>query len=273
METEKFEKTPRKANRWFRAFVVLALLFGATFSLNSVFNWIFFFGAAYSFFMSYYLLPMQPKIFQGSQNRQRQSRPWQNQDQSYRNEAEVVSPVERSKKIAIIIASSIFGLFFFLMVIGFLVGDPEEDVQSSGQEQSYEPVDNSAAALVSRGNDFFNNQEYDSADVYYDKALVLDGGYMEAIYGKGIVLYQQGRIDEANTAFLRAYEGGFRYAWLSWVLADMYDKQGQTSRAADFYKESVKLDSSYVDSYKRLAELEPGNSDKYLKLAQKYSSN
>jgi len=262
VETKNFEKTPKKAGSWFRAFVVLALLYGITFSLHSFFNWIFFFGAVYALFMSYYLLPVQPKIFQGNSNRSYQN---------YNTNTQTASPIDRSRRMAILIGSSIFGLFFFLMVIGFLVGDPEEETeQDEQQEQPHEQVDDSAAALVSRGNEFFNDQEYDSADSYYDKALAVDGGYMEAIYGKGIVLYQRGRLDEANTAFLRAYEGGFRYAWLSWALADMYDKQGQTSRAADLYKESVKLDSSYIDSYKRLAELEPGNSDKYLQLAEKH---
>lgn len=287
METEQFNKTPRKATFWFRTFIVLALLYGATFSLISFFNWIFFFGAVYALFMSYFLLPVQPKIFQGNAGRSRQSRQWQGKDQSFDTEAQVVTPQDRAKKIVLTVVISFFGLFFLLMVIGFLSDDPEEQntnsttsEESSGDDSSDDGSSDDSdasysgettpAALVNRGNEFFNNKEYDSANAYYDKALELDGSYMEAVYGKGIVLYNKGSIDEANTAFLRAYEGGFRYAWLSWALADMYDKQGQAMRAVEFYKESVGLDSSYVDSYKRLAELDPSQGPMYLELAEKH---
>jgi tetratricopeptide (TPR) repeat protein len=147
---------------------------------------------------------------------------------------------------------------------------PSETLQP---EESYEAADPTASDFISTGNDFFNQQQYDSADKYYDRALSIEGSNMEAVYGKGIVLYQKGRVDESVTMFNRAYEGGFRYAWLSWVLADVYDKRGQTAQAVTLYKESVNLDSTYTDSYKRLAELEPVNRAKYLQLVEKYTPN
>ena len=273
MESEQFEKTPQKAARWFRAFIVLSLLYGITFSLTSFFNWIFFWAAIYSFFMSYFLLPVQPKIFQG---RPKQARGPIFNTGTRSAEGAPVTPGERGKKFVKIVVAVMGALFMIPFVIGFIDGwNGDDQTTSDPQEQTstFDATDSSPASLVERGNGFFNNQQYDSADVYYDLALASDDGYGEAIYGKGIVAYQQGRSDEANTYFIRSYEGGFRYAWLSWVLADMYDKQGQTSRAADLYKESVKLDSTYTDSYKRLAELEPGLRDKYLELARKYGNN
>lgn len=254
MEQQQFEKTPAKANRWFKAFIVLALLYGITFSLDAFFNWVFFFGAAYSLFLSYYYLPMQPKIFQG---RPKASRFDQQQQAGNPN-------TWTAKKIIQLIAYTIGGLFVLLFIIG-IFSDDDQPVDTDASE--------SAVTLTGTGNDFVNKGENDSADYYYTRALEIDPNYLEAVYGKGLVLYNRGEKDEANKNFLQAYEGGYRYPWLSWVLADANDKAGNTDKAIELYKESVNLDSSYVDSYRRLAELVPAERDLYLQLADKYSSN
>jgi tetratricopeptide (TPR) repeat protein len=268
--SDYFEKTPHKANRWFRAFMVLALVYGITFSLNSIFNWIFFLGAGYSLFMSYFTLPVQPKIFQ------RQSQSFNSGARATYGSAGSSAPqADRNKKV-MAIAISIAGFFFFLIMVGIFSGNDQDESSSESTEStgvSPETSDESAANLTNTGMDLYTQEKYDESDGYFDRALVLDPGYMEAIYGKGIVLYQKGNREEANTYFTRAYEGGYEYAWLSWVLADTYDKSGATTRAVELYKESVRLDSSYVDSYNRLAELVPEEREKYLELAQKFAAN
>lgn len=269
MAEEHFEKTPKKAGRWFRAAIVFALLYGITFSLHSFFNWIFFFASVYAFFMSYFLLPVQPKIFQGGRRSSgSRSGPTQfNTGTGQAGQQDIANKVKR-------FMFTIVGLTFGMMVIFFIIGilNPEEEQQ--GGDYSVEgSATLSSQDFVSEGNQYFNESNYDSADAYYDRALALEPGNMEAVYGKGIVLWQRDRKDEAIIKFRQAYEGGFRYAWLSWVLADVNDKNGNTAQAIGLYKESVGLDSSYTDSYKRLAELEPSNRDKYLQLAQKYESN
>jgi hypothetical protein len=274
-ESQTFEKTPKKAGRWFRAFIVLSLLYGITFSLDGFFNWIFFCAALYSLFMSYFLLPVQPKVFQ---SRPRESRGGQfNTGQFQQSQAAPTVQASRARRVIIGIAAIVFGLFLLPpMIQGFIAGWNGEDLPdtSNGDEASLqtEPA-NDAMAYVDIGNEFFNNQQYDSAEAYYEKALEVDANYGAAVYGRGIVSYNRGRIDEANSFFLSAYEKGYRYPWLSWALADMYDKQGQTVRATEFYKESVGLDSSYTDSYKRLAEIEPANRQKWLDLAERYKED
>lgn len=267
MAEEKFEKTPAKANRWFKIAIVLALLFGATFSLSSFLNWIFFLGSVYAFFMSYFLLPMQPKIFQG---KQRPAGGWTGSQQGGGTGPAPAEQAAKVKRIVFIIAGTFFGLFFFFFVIGIMNPEPQpseyQDLYADGSQPT-------AADLVNRGNDLFNNQEYDSALKYYDLARSEDNTNWEAVYGKGIVLYATGKEEEAMPFFRQSYEGGFRFAWLSWVLADMHDKNGNAPQAVILYKESVNLDSSYVDSYKRLAELDPSNSAKYLELAEKHGTN
>lgn len=271
MAEEYFEKTPRKANRWFRVAIVFALLYGVTFSLASFLNWIFFFATAYAFFMSYFRLPVQPKIFQG---KRRSSQTWTGPTQFGAGGPAAQPPaVDRIKRIVFTIAGGVFALFVFFFIIGIMNPEPASDTAPEYEDLSADGTPPTASELVQRGNDFFNDAKYDSADKYYDRALVMDGGNMEALYGKGIVMYQAGNKEGAMALFRRAYEGGFRFAWLSWVLADMHDKNGNSSEAITLYKESVKLDSGYTDSYKRLAELEPAYRDKYLELAEKHASN
>lgn len=267
-ESEQFEKTPKKAGRYFRAFILFALLYGITFSLNSFFNWIFFCAAAYSFFMSYFTLPVQPRIFQGRPKQER----FNYRAPGGSQQASIDTQASRGRKVIMIVIGVLFVMFLIPFTIGLIQGFQGDNSTSDDSSTTYEP-EVSDVNLVGMGNDFFNQQQYDSADKYYDLALNEDPDNMEAVYGKGIVQYNKGHIEDANIYFLKAYEGGFRYAWLSWALADMNDKQGNRERAVGFYKESVNLDSTYTDSYRRLAELEPANSAKYLELAQKYATN
>jgi tetratricopeptide (TPR) repeat protein len=266
-QQEHFEKTPKKADRWFRAAIVFALLYGITFSLYSIFNWILFLAAAYSFFMSYYLLPVRPKIFQQRGNSfQRGER-----QQQYTG-SQSADPAEKVKKIALIIFASVFGLVFLIMFIGIFAGnDPETqtEFESTGFEQGTSPT---ATDMIDIGNDFFNNAQYDSAEKYYDLALNLDGSNSAAMYGKGIALYNKGQTDEATPYFKRAYDGGYRDAWLAWILGDVADKKGESTRAITYYKECLSLDSGYTSVYERLAALDPSEADKYRKMEQKQAN-
>lgn len=210
---------------------------------------------------------MQPKIFQGGS---RSSGTWTGPTHAAGRTQAQSSIESRIKRIMFIIAGSVFGLFVLFFIIGILNPEPQP---LEYQDLAGGDTPLTAAELVQRGNDLFNNQEYDSAWKYYDRALLEDGTNMEAVYGKGIVLYQQGREEEAMANFRQSYEGGFRYAWLSWVLAEMNVKNGNTTQAISLYKESVQLDSSYYDSYKRLAELEPLYREKYLELVKKHGGN
>lgn len=58
--------------------------------------------------------------------------------------------------------------------------------------------------------------------------------------------------------YTQAYESGYRSSALSYVLAFIYDEQGKTSEAINFYKEAIEYDSTIVDIYTRLGELIPG---------------
>lgn len=245
------------------------MLYGITFSLNGVFNWVFFCLAAYALFLSYFYLPVQPKIFQKRGG---------GRASSYSNPAtQQTSSVVTARRIVFAIAGVFFGIFALLMIIGIFTNDDGDSSSTTSIESPAEGYDQgetadqpTASSLISQGNDFFNNQQYDSANKYYEDALEVDPSAMEAVYGKGIVLYNQGRTDDAYIQFQRAYDGGFRFSWLSWVLGKRLDDRGEQVRAGALYHEALSMDSSYSEIYTRLAEFEPGNRDKYLRLAEKY---
>ncbi len=269
MAEENFQKTPKKANRWFRAAIVLALLYGITFSLNSLFNWLFFFASAYSFFMAYYLLPVQPRIFQ---EKKRQTWGGPAESSTVTDQTAQQDVAAKIKRFVFTIVGGIFALLVVFFIIGILSPDNEQNTAFEN-ETTTDLNDASAADMIARGYDFYNKKEYDSSYKSFERALTIESDNAEAAYGKGIVLYAKNRSDEAETLFRRAYEGGFRYAWLSWVLADIHEKRGEIPRAIMFYKESAGLDSSYYDCYKRLADLEPSKRAFYLALAEKHTPN
>ncbi|MBK5279699.1 MAG: tetratricopeptide repeat protein [Bacteroidia bacterium] len=161
--------------------------------------------------------------------------------------------------------------------------------------------------VLEQGNNFFNNSEFDSAMVCYNRALSLRPGFKEAYfnialiyssqsdysnailtlekclqshsdYGEALQLMgncysRQERQDEALPFFERAYATGTRNAELSHYLGYLYDLKENTPRAIEFYKEAIQQDSSKVDVYKRLAELEPEKSEWYTKKAEQWAGN
>lgn len=149
-----------------------------------------------------------------------------------------------------------------------------------------------AEIYYGRGNAFRNLNQYDSAIILYDQALALDSHHTNAMYYKGYTLYQQKRYREAvdatsqilvvnpndqdamlligdcyysQTQYEKAlewytvvYEGGYRSAILSHIMAYIYDTRGKTAEAIEFYQEAIGLDSTNVDVLIRLGELFPG---------------
>jgi tetratricopeptide (TPR) repeat protein len=113
----------------------------------------------------------------------------------------------------------------------------------------------------------------DEALVEFDKALVLNSRYLEALLHRGLVLNQLGRAQEAAAAFAdaAAAEGpavaGFsapvaaRLANEHARLGDLYAETGALAEAVLEYRRAVQLGPNYHDLRLRLARLllEAGN--------------
>ena len=126
MSTDHFEKTPKKADRWFWIAIVSSLLYGITFSLFSLFNWIFFCISAYAFFMSYYLLPVQPKIFQ--QRRKQDFFGGSTAGGRGTQSSDAQTQQDKAKRMVTIIVITGVAMIFFFLVLGIFAGDDSQEI-------------------------------------------------------------------------------------------------------------------------------------------------
>lgn len=137
-----------------------------------------------------------------------------------------------------------------------------------------------------------NQQRYDMAVTQFDDALRVDPDFEYARYNKALTLYyqhnyrrslnesfdllkrspeyygamqlagdnyyEQQRYDSAKYWYDQGYNSGYRTAWICHVLGYLYDRNNETERASELYKEALSYDSTKVDVYVRLGELYPG---------------
>jgi tetratricopeptide (TPR) repeat protein len=244
-----------KAHRALYVGVAFAFLFALTWSLSSVFAWIFISCAAYSFFLYWYYLP-------------REARPIEEPFESKTSAERANEIVRKVTRVLWIGAGSVF-LFFIAANILSRKKDPNI---TQGNSVPTASVLEETEEWNAKGYEFYVNQRYDSALYYYDRVLRLESNNTTALYNKGIVHYDQQQMEKAMESFLRAYDAGMRDAFLSHVLGYLNDNNGNTSRAISFYKEAVGLDSTRSEIYARLAELEPGNALKYKELETRWTN-
>lgn len=294
------ESQQQKSDRLFKIAGVAALAFGITWGLPSFFNWLFFGATTYLLFLSWYVRPREPKPFQ-----------YERSEYQSQNPAELKQNALR--RVAVISAMVVFGFFFLLFLIGTFVSNDESGTMTVSESNAEEFRDrlaenpNDVDALTELANRYFENSEYDSAVVYYKRILLLDNQNENALYNLGVSYYNQSQYQKSIDVlkvcaqaypengeaclilghdyydqqlqedsfiwYTKAYEKGVRNAFLSHVLAYLYDTKGNVTRALPLYKEAIQLDSSRVDIYTRLAELEPDNAARYTALADKWKSN
>ena len=251
--------TERKAKIALSAGTIFAFLFAFTWALPSAFNWIFFLGTAYSFFLYWHYQPRVARFERRSQFEYQAVNPAERFEQLFK----------RAIRISGFLVVGFFALFFFYV----LFSADDQSTQSVTDDSSTEFVEDDPASEFNRtGYNFYLSQQYDSALFYFDKALDKDSGNGAAYYNKGMVHYDMQDMNKAQEAFVRAYDLGVRDAFLSHVLGYLNDNAGNTSRAIDFYKEAVGMDSSRVNIYARLAELEPDRAARYKALEEKFSN-
>lgn len=303
---ESSEKQKIKSDRLFYMAFGWAALFAITWGLPSFFNWIFFALTAYTFFLSWYVKPKAPKP-------QYQQRSYTRTSATGDFTIPVNDNATKIRRTLVVVAVVVFGIFFLLFLIGLFAGDDEGsssetyDVIANDYRDALRENPNDVDALTNVGNQFFENQQYDSAHFYYDRVIQLDSKNAAALYNKGLIYYNQQEYEKSidflkrcidanpdyTDAYLimghdyydrqlqdqslewysKAYDKGMKNAFLSHVLAYLYDNKGNTVKAIPLYKEAVELDSSRYDVYTRLAELEPANAAKYNELAERWKSN
>jgi tetratricopeptide (TPR) repeat protein len=253
--SEQPEKQDHRARRALYAGIAFAFLFALTWSLSPAFGWVFFLFAAYSFFLYWFYTP-------------RQVNPVEERPFEYKTSAERANEIVR--KVTRMVWIGAGSIFLFFIVVNILSG--KKDIATEEESVSAAFALEETSEWNAKGYEFYVNQRYDSALYYFDRVLRLESSNTTALYQKGLVYYDQQKMDKAMDSFTRAYDAGLRDAFLSHVLGYLNDNSGNTSRAIDFYKEALSLDSARADIYARLAELEPGNAGKYIALQTRWSN-
>lgn len=284
-------------------FSIISLFALALFwSVDSSFRWIFF-GAAVAFGFIY-LLKKRAFDFKLTDFVQ-QPQP------ARRYSSHETVPLTTSQKGALYLGVGTLialALSFAIYAVSTGFETPEGDEQTLEviPETTY-TISNNADDVLEQGNNFYNTSQFDSALVYYKRALSLRADFKEAYYnialiyssqsdyskaipvmqeclekypdyGDGLQLMgncyaRQDRNEEALSFYERAYATGTRNAELSHYLAYLYDLKNNTVKAIEFYKEAIQQDSTKVEVYKRLAELDPEKAVWYTKKAEVWSEN
>jgi len=300
MESEDEHKL-KLVKRYSRLAIVSAFLLALLWPLNGSFFWLFSGAASYFAFLAFF---HRPRVEREEEKFEYGRTSWQAPPQ----QATSINVSPKNIKLIVVIAViGFFGFLLILMIIGFATGN--EDSSSISQEiaidenrelLSTDPTN--IDALTNLGNSFYENGQYDSAMIYYERVLKIDSKNSSGLYNKGLVYYQkkdyqksmdilrqcislypdntdaimvigdnyysQDQFIQALDWYKQAYDKGARTAALLDVMAYIYDRQNQKSEAIRFYKEALQQDSHLVDVYTRLAELEPNNSDWYKKKAE-----
>jgi tetratricopeptide (TPR) repeat protein len=245
----------KKGRTALRFGIAFAFLFALTWSLPSFFTWTFLAASGYSFFLYWFYQPRR-EMFQ----------------RTGEFEFRTVNPAERIealvRRIVRIIGIAIAGLFMVFFVVR-IFSEQSATTELAADDNGFVEL-NEAASLNELGYNFYLNKQYDSALYYYERALTLEPGNGAVWLNRGMVYYDREQMDKALEAFTRAYESGIQDAFLFHVLGYLHDNGGNTTRAIDFYKEAVGLDSSRADIYSRLAELEPSQAARYQALEEKW---
>lgn len=285
--------SPKKASAFFFAGLVCILLMGLLWFLDGFFVYLIFGVASYCFFLAFWYWPINAAK-EASRTGTKRGRP---------------------KKIkipsaAVFISTFIaLGILLVIAVVHFFeattVTRYEADVayqnaydfEVNGQPDSAKlwyqkalsenPEHNNA--LIGLGNLFLNEQLYDSAWEYYDRAVKANPSDDNAHYNKAIVRYYQGRYDESSHEakailernadyhdaevligdncnarnkpdsalywYQKAYDAGYRNAIFLHVMAYTHDVKGNIPAAIEFYKHTLEYDSGQTDVYVRLSEL------------------
>ena len=294
------DQTPAPGKgKWFRRLAILfAAMFAVFWSLGSFFFWFFSGLTLYFTFLAIYSSGTKFSLFE----RKQQDNPYQSyRGQSRPGQGPVSSnPVVRVVKIA---AFSFLGFFVFLILVGLFFGEEtpvetplanSEQTETSSSSSSSEADDES---YISRGNDLFNNGNYDSAILYYNKQLEQNPRDQDGLFNKSLAYFKKGdyttsiglirrcidaypnyneaywllgdnystisNLDSAVYCLEKAYDNDFRDSNFLQLMAETYLKKGDRTKARDFYLKVVEQDASNAESYKQLIDLDPENASAY----------
>lgn len=309
------ESNTNQSPKWpGRLTILFALLFALFWSLGSFFFWILLGLTIYFGFLAVYLSAgVKQRISDFASSFTRSQRPPKNPYQAFRPRTEVqADPTTTTLKVAKLIRGLFFlflGLFLTFFIIGIFSGTDEDtrDGANIDVNQNDTPDVEVTTDWNERGNAALQDNNFDSAFYYYDKALAIDPENMYSLYNKGLAysLRQDYRrsnglarrciqyhpdyfpawwllgynydlianTDSAVYCLEKAYSDGYRQPDFVQLIAEVYTKKSRLKDALQAYQQLVEMDTTRADIFRKMAELDPSMAERYLGKAHALDGN
>lgn len=196
----------------------------------------------------------------------------------------------------------IFGAsFFFFVLIGIISGD--DDAESNTEPTATTTTGENNMSNADQGTTYYNMGSYDSAMLFYDKALAENASDLDAQYGKALTYFSKGDLDASLTWTRKSIRTKSDYNLSWWLLGDIYYTNQKYDSAAlcleranslntdepdfyllmaqtyenlsnkqlaiEFYRKVIEKDDSHKETLERLIILDPDNAQSYKTLLEK----
>lgn len=100
---------------------------------------------------------------------------------------------------------------------------------------------------------YYNWEDYDSAKVYYKKAIEYNPKLMSSYLNLGVITKMEKDYTNAEKYYLKALEIDSTYAWAYNNLANVYSVLKKPEKAIEYYAKAIRYDSSYHVAITNLA--------------------
>lgn len=252
------EQLKRKSKLALWTGIAFAFIFAITWGFPSGFGLITFSISAYCFFLYLYWQPRAPRATTFNRGHQQQK--------GFTGTI-AVDQTDLVKRVVKFLVFGIFGLIAVLMMAEIILGGDDSDTVNYADESfddtTASNITDVTADWIETGNEFYQQQQFDSAAYYYDLVLAEDPQNGTALYNKGLTSYERQEFESANALFEESYSQGMRTAFLSQQLGQRREEQGDVPGAVALYKEALSQDATLAEVYDRLIELDAGNAETY----------
>ncbi len=292
------EEPNNEVNPWYKRLALLSILLFALFwSLGSFFFWTLLGLSAVFGFMALYSSGIKISLFDRPAQTQNPHRPYEALPAS--PEQNKLMMVRKVIRVFVIGSGAILTLLFLIGI--FSDKDTDSSSEAVQVDLTEPPGTDEATTFTDKGNVFFDQAQYDSALYYYEKVLGTDPENQSALYNKALVFYMKkdfrrsitwarrclrlypdynvawwllgddyssvNNLDSASSCLEKAYANDYSDPGFLQLMADVYFKKGNRTKAKELYLKVLEQDSTKPDVFRQLAELDPANADRYRKKA------
>jgi tetratricopeptide (TPR) repeat protein len=268
-----------------RIYLILGTIFlaaaGLFSSLDSVFLWVNLLAGAFCYLVAYSRFP---KAQVASKQRHQHTSQSRSAQTIFNTDAQA-----NSRRIVIFASVFIFGVFFVItfMAILFSGDSMVDDIISSEKAENFrlngeydsalvyyrrainEDPDN-LDAVIGYGNSHLGKQQYDSAFYYYDKVMETDPTHVYASYNKSLARYNQQSYDRAIEEGKKTLAIDPTYHSADVIIADSYYAQVNYDSALRYYTNAYDNDirSPWICHVLGYLHQQKGNTDQAIALYQ-----